>query len=323
VTHGHGRYDERMTNPRRSPRRLRAGLAGLLACAVVALSGCGVLMHADGTVSTANTLDATVVQGMSSDLAGLAGITADDCIAVMDNTPSQGTVDVTGDAPSDYVGCTATFKGVSIDDASKLVQGAGLGAFPSLVTLAGLGAVTPSSLVISREGDRFVVAGNIDMGSQTIPVGLTVDVEVSLTFPGRVLTSNGHISGRTVTWTLKAGGDPSLTATAEATPSILPSSSVSWPLVVAGAAVVVVAVAALVVWRRRAGRAKAQAATPMDGSLATGYPVGVYPATQPVWPSAPVAPPPLAPPVPYPPPGPPPPGPPPVDDEDFWRPPSS
>lgn len=73
-------------------------------------------------------------------------------------------------------------------------------------------------------------------------------MRIKLTFPGEVIKSNGDVSGRSVTWHPKPGGNLDLTAAARDSPGI--------PVVVtvaAGTALLISLVGGLVVLRRRRG----------------------------------------------------------------------
>jgi hypothetical protein len=116
---------------------------------------------------------------------------------------------------------------------------------------------------ITRDGDDYVVSGNMDMSDQEggLAGGLmggAFEVSLAITFPGPVKESNGEISGNTVTWKPKMGEANSLTARAASGPS--GPSTLSWILMGGGAALLVVA--AVVVALARSRKKKAAASAP-------------------------------------------------------------
>lgn len=122
---------------------------------------------------------------------------------------------------------------------------------------------------ISRVGDEFVVSGPSN-GSTTAPDGAATDgtaaegaftgdlsqlegaeLTVSITFPGEVTSSNGQVSGRTVTWNLQ-GGPATLDARGSAIKADDPAVSmayVMWAVIAVGA--IAYALAGKVARRRR------------------------------------------------------------------------
>ena len=262
-----------------SPRLSRRLLAGLLALAVVVLTGCGVRLHVDATVSSSNTMDATITVALSSDMAGLAQWDASTCTADMADSAPSGTVSAQAYNQDGYVGCTAAFTGLAIADADVLING-----LDNVGSGLGTGSST-NHLTITRDGKTFVVDGFMDM-TMDDPTGMLgsagavfqMDVKVALSFPGKVLSSNGVITGNTVTWTLALGGDGTMTATAEATAA----SGLVKTIILVAAAVIVAAILALVaVLVLRARRAKAAASAPpaapyAPGAVAYAPGVGAY-----------------------------------------------
>ena len=73
-------------------------------------------------------------------------------------------------------------------------------------------APTPEHWGIVREGDEFVVTGQVSGGAAgtpepgTDPDESAPDIHVTLTFPGPVTEANGDINGRTVTWEVTDAG---------------------------------------------------------------------------------------------------------------------
>ena len=239
-------------------RRLGAALLGML---VLVVSGCGMRVHLDGTVASDNTMTANLTAAMSSDLASLAQWSADTCEGGMGPAGISGTATVEPYNQDNYVGCTVVIADMPIEDADALFNGVdSLG--------AGLGAgVSPGRLSITRVDDTFVVDGYMDMSFED-PAGMLdqagaifeFDLKVSLTFPGKVLESNGTIEGNTVSWALAIGAEGTMTATAEAVAPGFGGSNTTMIVIIAAAVLGVALIAAVLVLVMRGRKAKAAAA---------------------------------------------------------------
>ena len=79
---------------------------------------------------------------------------------------------------------------------------------------------------ITREGDEFVVTGELDLtddsgSSDSIPSYLldSFDIKVTIAFPGKVTESSGEINGNQTTWTAKYGEVTDISARGGATGS--------------------------------------------------------------------------------------------------------
>ncbi|NED98647.1 LppM family (lipo)protein [Phytoactinopolyspora halotolerans] len=77
---------------------------------------------------------------------------------------------------------------------------------------------------IVREGEEFVVSGNMDMTDDTgeledVPPGMMenvdFDIRIAITFPGEVLEHNGELDGTTVTWRPQIGDNTQFEARAK------------------------------------------------------------------------------------------------------------
>ncbi|MDP9241338.1 MAG: hypothetical protein M3O55_11990 [Actinomycetota bacterium] len=136
---------------------------------------------------------------------------------------------------------------------------------------------TTDGLKITHKGDRYFVAGHLDLtgGSASDPetqalakkYGSTPELRIKLTFPGEMLKSNGEIDGRSVTWHPRLGQTTELTAEARST-AVIPKL-----LAIAGGVVgllLVIGLILLLLVLRRRRRARAAYATP------AGYPAGGY-----------------------------------------------
>ncbi|MFD4990726.1 LppM family (lipo)protein [Cellulosimicrobium cellulans] len=89
-----------------------------------------------------------------------------------------------------------------------------------------LSSAGADSISVTREGDEFVVSGSMDMTGEefnpdtgdatsdqlTQQMMDSLDIKISVTFPGEVAESNGEIDGNTVTWTPVVGETNEMTA---------------------------------------------------------------------------------------------------------------
>lgn len=121
---------------------------------------------------------------------------------------------------------------------------------------------TQGALTIERSGDEFEFSGVLDftpndaesVEEDTDTSGITVEV----TFPGEVLETNGEVSGTTVRWETTYRAKLEMTATGSA----IPGGPPAWVLpVVAGVAVVFLALIVVIVVRRRASKRAAEPTT--------------------------------------------------------------
>ena len=204
------------------------------------LSGC-FTADVDLTVSPEGSVSGQAVVAVDREVVARSG-PVDDVVArlvedVLPTEPPSGTVTTEPYADDERVGVR-----VVLDD----------------VGLEAFGAVSVGStpvLQITRDGDRYQVAGEVDLTPATLEVAddpaaqrLLRDATVSLqiTFPGPVTTSNGVVDGRTVRWDLPLGELSMVEASAVAAPK---GSSGVW---LAGLALVgCVALVVVVVRRRR------------------------------------------------------------------------
>lgn len=89
-----------------------------------------------------------------------------------------------------------------------------------------LSSAGADSISVTREGDEYVVSGSMDMTGEefnpdtgdatsdqlTQQMMDSLDIKISITFPGEVAESNGEIDGNTVTWTPVVGETNEMTA---------------------------------------------------------------------------------------------------------------
>jgi hypothetical protein len=202
--------------------RLRA-LAALVL--VFALSGCmkvdaQVAIHDDDTVS------GSVVMALDKRLAALTGKTQDqlvDSITLQPGALGNGTV-TQPYQDGNYVGRRFIFTGVPLRDFHGTDQ---------------------VSVTLVHDKSSYLFNGVADLRTVNLadpaiqPFAGLFAFSVSVTFPGKVVESNGVLTGRTVTWTPKAGQTLAMHARAEKTGFVL------WPWIAGAAAVLVVLAAAI------------------------------------------------------------------------------
>jgi hypothetical protein len=218
----------------------RFALAGL---AAFLLSGC-IKVDLDLTVSPDNTASGTATMAIDKQLLRLSGAGVDDFLRES-NFTAPGSADDSSTAPYEdgtFVGRTVTFRGASLSD----VNGSG----------------GDGDLRIVRQGDEFRVTGVLDLSIPTDATNgdpqvdamtkralRTADIRIELTFPGRVISSNGAVEGNSVTWRPKLGESTELRAVASAVPSS--SSSSPWWIAIVAGVLLVVAAAVVIGTRRR------------------------------------------------------------------------
>ena len=219
-------------------RALRAGAGS--AMLVLLLSSC-IKLDMAITVSPDNKVSGTMIFGIDKHLLQLTGQSAGQILqgSVPSNAPG-----VKSEAYSDdtFVGQKYTFDSVPLGQINS--------------------GQTTDSLHITRAGDTFTVTGTMDLsnpnGSGSDPASQqivqqamrTAQIKIAITFPGKVVSSNGQISGNTVTWEPKVGETTSFEATASAI------SSGGLPIVPIAIALVVllaIVVALLVMKNKRGG----------------------------------------------------------------------
>jgi hypothetical protein len=180
-----------MTSTRVVARRL--GVLAWVLLATLLLSGC-FTVKMDLAIQSDDTVDGSLVLAVDKSLADLAG--GEDALrqslsgegSPFTEKPSSGDVTQREYRDGDLIGVEYVLSGLPVTEFSAQQTG---------------------ELEISRDGDRFVVSGNLDMTDQGAavegqadPTGLlgAPDVSMSITFPGEVVSANGQVDGRTVTW---------------------------------------------------------------------------------------------------------------------------
>jgi hypothetical protein len=238
---------------------VRAGLrVAALAALVVLLTGC-VKLDMRLSVATDDTVSGTVVVAFSRQLLSMTGQSADQLFkgAVGGTASPEPGVTTSPYQDDRFVGQQVTLDRVPIEQLGRRLGSSGTGTF-----------------TIERVGDEFHVTGELDLiGSSTSgpssssgpsagpsasaspnPLAGMVgqlmgsaEIEISISFPGKVINANGRIDGNTVTWMPAFGQRQSLQAVASA----LASDRFPWLWVAVGVAVLVLALLVLAIVLRR------------------------------------------------------------------------
>lgn len=236
-----------MRLPRRPAlRRLRA-LAAL--ALIFALAGC-MKVDAQLTISEDDTVTGSIVMALDKRLAALTGKSEEqlvNTISVQPDSIAKGTV-VQPYSDSAFVGRRYVFTDIPLSEFHGTDQ---------------------VSVTLAHDGRTYLLNGVADLRT----VNLTDPAvqrfanlfafSISVTFPGKVVESNGLLAGRTVTWTPKAGQSMPMHAKAEkAATAWLP-----WALGAGVFIVVVATVLGVVLFSRRLPKADEEPAlvgTPHD-----------------------------------------------------------
>lgn len=207
--------------------------------AMLALSGC-MKMDGDFTVNPNDTVDGTVIIGVSKQVASMVGDKASP--QQFSNLPEGATAEKWSN--DTYTGTEITYDNVALADFRENAGGSGA-----------------DQLSITHEGSEYVLDGAVDMttagstgdnqfaeqmASQALA---SADMQMRFTFPGEVVETNGQVSedGRTVTFELKPDDRNKMRVVAK------DGGDVPWlPIGIGlGAAAVLGAGSALLVYRKR------------------------------------------------------------------------
>jgi hypothetical protein len=261
---------------------MRRGLAPALltVVALVSLTGCMKLdadleVHEDETVSGSMTVGMSkqAVEMMSSFGEGFGGAFSEgedggtdgeepaepdlegfeDEFFDADDVPEGAEVEPYED--DKFIGQTMTFDGISMDE------------------LNATSGEEEDTWTLTREGDTFIFAGNADFseeegepdaaemeGMEEIEAMFAEsEMEISVTFPGRVTDSNGEVDGNTVTWRPEFGEALDMRAEADASPSFP-----VWPVVGGVVGVLLLGGLVLIALRQRRSR-ETPSPEPLEG----------------------------------------------------------
>jgi hypothetical protein len=219
-------------------RMRTAGRVVATATLTLLLAGC-VRVNMDLKVAEDDTVSGSAVLAVDEGVLSLSGQSADELfrqVPVSDLPPGTSVDPYEEDG---FVGQEFTFEAIPI---SEFSGDQALGA-------------TGDPLSITRIGDEFRVAGNLDMSSsefqgQQVPQQFLESFEfrIAITFPGPVTSATGEIDGNTVTWEPRVGENTPIRAVASAIPSGTPIALIV--LIVAVVAAVAL-IAYLLLFRRR------------------------------------------------------------------------
>lgn len=184
-------------------RRALATVA--VAAATLLLAGC-IKMDMDLTINGDDTVDGEVVVAVEDSMAEALGATPEELLEG-DGADSFGedATEIEPYAEDGFTGKRYVFEQSPLKDFSD------------------------SEMSIVRDGDEFVVDGGfpltaeeLDMTEEELADPTTKEVlenfavNVSFTFPGEVIESNGEVDGNTVTWAAETGKENKMTARASA-----------------------------------------------------------------------------------------------------------
>lgn len=245
-----------MTSRPGGSTRRSASVALLALAAMVVLSGCFKL-DMELELASDDTVDGSIVVAAQRSFAELAGgedalreSLSQDGSGLVGEQPSAGSVEARDYEDDDWIGVEYV-----IDD----------------VPLEEFGSGETGDLSITRDGDEFVVSGTMDLtgGVSDDPAANAMldeaEIEISITFPGGIVSSNGEEDGNTVTWTPVAGEVLEVDAVGSA------EGGLPWGLIGAVLAVLLLVVVGVVLLLVVRGRQPAPAATPLgDGSIVPG-----------------------------------------------------
>jgi len=184
-----------MNNARRA-----LGAAALVASALL-LSAC-MKLDVDLTLNSDDTATGTMLLAVSDRAAEAAQMTPAELFEEMDGDDlAEGAAEVQDYAEDGFTGKRYVFEGSALTD------------------------VSDETMQITRAGDDFVVEGSLPLTAEDLgfteaelsdpavkPLLDSVDINVTIAFPGAVSESNGTIEGNTVTWVAKIGEKNKLTA---------------------------------------------------------------------------------------------------------------
>lgn len=207
-----------------------ARVAVLAVTAALALTGC-VKYNVDVTVASDNTVSGTVVTAVKEGVAEMAGTSTDQEAydQLFEGNPfAQG----------------EPFKEVAFDEDGWIGKAYSFSDVPITELTA-----FDTTFTITRNDDVFELTGPAP-GVESAEEFADAETTLTVTFPGKVLESNGEVKGNTVTWNLLTQTED-LEATAKATKE----SSLPLILIIVGAVVLLLVVAAAIVITLRARKA--------------------------------------------------------------------
>jgi hypothetical protein len=218
-------------------------IVALATSMMLLLSGC-MRMNMDFVVNSDDTVSGSVVIAASKTLLEATGSSADELLAsqgVGQDLPSGVTTEAYDE--DGYAGSKMTFTNLPLSEMAKTT-----------------GAGTADQLAIVRKGDQLITSGTMDMsssdpGDQQLDAATqalmdSFDINVSITYPGTIVSSTGTIDGNKVTWHINPGDVVKFDTVVNA-PLGGGSGSSSLLLPIAGGALAVLLLAIVLASRRK------------------------------------------------------------------------
>jgi hypothetical protein len=253
---------------------MTAAALGLLA--MFALSAC-VKMDVSLNIS-GDKVDGTMIVGVDKQVLEMSGESKDELVnQLSEDVPSTEGVTTEPYEDDTFVGTKFTLDDVSLDEFNDDASSSS----------------DDLQIVHDADAGEYKVTGVLDLSEAPAEgpeaeLSRSIDIRISITFPGRVISHNGELDGTTVTWQPRAGEKLTLEATAA------DASSFNWLLVLGIAIPLVLLIGGAIAWVLMRGRSSASA-PPVEPAFA-GYPGGApgagtatYPGA-PAYPAAPTAP---------------------------------
>jgi hypothetical protein len=249
-------------------RATRTSVGVLVAVAVLfALTGC-MKMNVDLKID-GDSVNGTMIMGIDKKLAAVTGQSSDKILESMTkDVPDEPGVTHEKFDDGTYVGQKYTFANVSLDKMAEGQSGDDL------------------KIVHDKTAKRYTVTGTMDLSEIKADDPTTkafmgsLDIKISITFPGKVLEHNGELSGTTVTWKPKAGEKTALRAVSEEASALaaLTGGSSSHRVLMAAVAggglllLIIIVVVIILLARRKKTDPYAGPGYPQQGYPQQGYP---------------------------------------------------
>jgi len=209
--------------PRNFPKTL--SLIVVTAAIALGLSGC-IKVDMDMKIGSNEKVDGTFVVAINEEVLTLMQQKPDDFIKdmlkddVSKNAPKGAKVTQTAYRKNGWAGVAIAYKDMPVSEFSKSAGKATGG-------LGGGSATTGQDFVLKKVKDTYEFTGKVDSGSGKSSVGgekssdammkkYKPEMRIKLTFPGRIISANGKISGNSVTWVPVLGDKLIMTAKAKA-----------------------------------------------------------------------------------------------------------
>lgn len=195
------------------------------AAVAMGLSGC-IKIDMDMKVGRNEKVDGTFVLALNEEMLTLMQQKPDDFIksmlkdGVAKDVPKGAKVTQTAYRKDGWAGVAISYKDMPVSEFSKSAGKAAGG--------VGGGTVAPGQdFVLTKVKDTYEFTGKVDFGTGNSPAGkdkstdammkkYKPEMRIKMTFPGKVISANGKISGNSVTWVPKLGDKLTMTAKAKA-----------------------------------------------------------------------------------------------------------